>query len=356
MKKKVAVAMSGGVDSSLCAALLKQQGYDVLGITMRLSDDSREVYGVSRAAEDARRVADFLGIEHVIVDFRTLFSNRVVDYFLTEYLAARTPNPCVICNRFLKFGALFAFAKEKGADFLATGHYARVEKEENGEFSLRKGCDETKDQSYVLYRLPRENLPHILLPLGIYQKSETRTMARKLALPVADKAESQEICFVPNDDYKAYLSKHRTNGFSPGDIVDTGGMILGRHKGLPFYTVGQRKGLGIAAEHPLYVLALDAKNNRVIVGRNEEVYASSLFARDVNWLIGEPTQEISVCAKIRYGSREAKACVLPLAKGSVKVSFCEKQRAVTPGQSVVFYEGNRLLGGATIEAECRKHG
>ena len=349
MKKKVAVAMSGGVDSSLCAALLQEQGYEVLGITMRLSDDSREMNSVSSAATDARRVADFLGIEHVVADFRTLFSDKVVDYFLTEYLTARTPNPCVICNRFLKFGELFSFAREKGADFLATGHYVRVEKEEDGAFALKKGRDEKKDQSYVLYRLPREILSHILFPLGSYRKEETRALAQKLSLPVANKAESQEICFVPEDDYKAYLSQHRPHRFRAGDIVDMQGQILGQHRGLPFYTIGQRKGLGIAAAHPLYVIALDEANNRVIVGRNEELYASSLFASDVNWLMEEPTQEISVHAKIRYGSREVQANVLPLEDGAVKVSFLEPQRAVTPGQSVVFYSGERLVGGATIE-------
>ena len=350
MKKKVAVAMSGGVDSSLCAALLQEQGYEVLGITMRLSDDSREMNGVSSAATDARRVADFLGIEHVVADFRTLFSDKVVDYFLTEYLTARTPNPCVICNRFLKFGELLSFAREKGADFLATGHYVRVEKEEDGSFALKKGRDEKKDQSYVLYRLPREILSHILFPLGSYRKEETRALAQKLSLPVANKAESQEICFVPEDDYKAYLSQHRPNRFHTGDIVDMQGQILGQHRGLPFYTIGQRKGLGIAAAHPLYVIALDEANNRVIVGKNEELYASSLFASDVNWLMEEPTQEISVHAKIRYGSREVQANVLPLKDGAVKVSFLEPQRAVTPGQSVVFYSGERLVGGATIES------
>ena len=350
MKKKVAVAMSGGVDSSLCAALLQEQGYEVLGITMRLSDDSREMNGVSSAATDARRVADFLGIEHVVADFRTLFSDKVVDYFLTEYLTARTPNPCVICNRFLKFGELLSFAREKGADFLATGHYVRIEKEEDGSFALKKGRDEKKDQSYVLYRLPREILSHILFPLGSYRKEETRALARKLSLPVANKAESQEICFVPEDDYKAYLSQHRPNCFRAGDIVDMQGQILGQHRGLPFYTIGQRKGLGIAAVHPLYVIALDEANNRVIVGKNEELYASSLFASDVNWLMEEPTREISVHAKIRYGSREVQANVLPLKDRAVKVSFLEPQRAVTPGQSVVFYSGERLVGGATIES------
>lgn len=349
MKKKVAVAMSGGVDSSLCAAFLQEQGYDVFGITMQLSDDHRDLDGASSAVQDAKRVADFLGMEHVIADFRARFSEKVIDYFLSEYLTARTPNPCVICNCALKFGALFSFAREKGADFLATGHYARVEKEADGCFSLKKGCDLQKDQSYVLYRLPREILSHLLFPLGKYRKEEIRDIAQKIALPAANKPESQEICFVPKDDYKAYLAQHRPQMFCAGDIVDLQGNVLGQHRGLPFYTIGQRRGLGIAAAHPLYVIALDQKKNRVIVGKNKELYASSLLAKDVNWLVEEPISEISVWAKIRYGSREAEARVLPLSHGAVKVFFVEPQRAVTPGQSVVFYSGERLLGGATIE-------
>ena len=350
MKKKVAVAMSGGVDSSLCAALLKEQGYDVFGITMLLSDDSREENGISSAVTDAKHMADFLGIEHVTADFRPLFSEKVIDYFFAEYLAARTPNPCVVCNRFLKFGELLSFAQEKGADFLATGHYVRITKEADGSFALIKGRDDKKDQSYVLYRLPREILPHVLFPLGNYRKEETRTIAQKLALPVADKPESQEICFVPEDNYRAYLSQHRPHSFYAGDIVDEQGNVLGQHRGLPFYRIGQRKGLGIAAAHPLYVIALDKINNRVVVGKDEALYASSLIAQDVNWLMEKPIREISVRAKIRYGSREVQASVLPLPAETVKISFDEDQRAVTPGQSVVFYSGDRLLGGATIES------
>lgn len=346
--KKVAVAMSGGVDSSLCAALLKEEGYEVIGITMRLSNESRETDGPSTAVVDAKRVADFLGIEHETADFRELFGHRVVDYFLEEYLAGRTPNPCVTCNRFLKFGVLFSFARERGADFIATGHYARIGEEADGSFAIRKGCDAKKDQSYVLYRLPREVLPHVLFPLGGQSKHETRALAASLGLPVAHKTESQEICFVPEDDYKAYLMQHRPTCFSPGDIVDGEGNILGQHAGLPFYTIGQRRGLGIAAPHPLYVAALDKEKNRVVVGENAAVYSSALLAEEANWLIEAPAGALSVRAKIRYGSREAEAVATPREDGRVEVVFAEAQRAVTPGQSVVFYAGDRLLGGATI--------
>ncbi len=349
--KKVAVAMSGGVDSSLCAALLREQGYAVFGITMLLADDSRDVNGMSNEVKDARQMANFLGIEHIVIDFRTHFSKKVISYFLEEYLAARTPNPCVMCNRFLKFGILFSMIREMGADFLATGHYVRIEKQKDCSFALKKGRDKYKDQSYVLYRLPLEILPHILFPLGKYQKIETRALAQKFSLPIADKADSQEICFIPNDDYKDYLSKKRPQGFQAGDIVDECGKVLGQHRGLPFYTIGQRKGLGIAAAKPLYVTSLDKENNRVIVGWSEGVYASTLLAKDVHWLIAPPKEEIAVSAKIRYGSNESKARVVPLKQDVIKVFFSKPQRAITPGQSVVFYAGDRLLGGATIEAK-----
>ena len=338
-QERVLVAMSGGVDSSLTAALLAVQGYDVIGATMRLSEDSRESLSGENNGEtpssiaDAQRVADVLGIPHYVFDFTASFEQTVIGYFLDEYQCGRTPNPCIVCNRYIKFGALLRKGEELGAQYIATGHYARVDCGKDGVYRLRKGQDAEKDQSYVLYHLNQRTLAQVLLPLGSFSKSETRRMAEEYHLPVAHKAESQEICFVPEDDYKAYLSQHRPNCFHTGDIVDMQGQILGQHRGLPFYTIGQRKGLGIAAAHPLYVIALDEANNRVIVGKNEELYASSLFASDVNWLMEEPTQEISVHAKIRYGSREVQANVLPLKDRAVKVSFLEPQRAVTPGQS-----------------------
>ena len=355
MGEKVVVAMSGGVDSSLTAALLVEQGYEVIGLTMQLSEESRSAGGksgsseVSDAAGDARRVADALGIKHAVVDFRELFQRKVISYFLSEYANGKTPNPCIVCNRELKFGALWQKAQEMGAVRIATGHYARILRR-GDRFFLRKGADIGKDQSYVLYRVHRDMLPHILMPLGDYTKNEVREMAKRYALPVAHKPESQEICFIPEDDYGAYLKEKRPECLKEGDIVDAEGNVLGRHQGAPLYTIGQRRGLGIAAEHPLYVLKIDMVKNQVIVGRNEAVFAAGLVAADMNWLAPEePGEALCVMAKIRYGKREEEAVLHPLPEGKCRVDFIAPQRAVTPGQSVVFYEGDIVLGGGIIE-------
>ena len=351
--KRVLVAMSGGVDSSMVAALLLEQGYDVVGVTMRLSEESRENASDEKAAtssvDDARRVADMLGIVHYVVDFTAPFERTVIDYFLDEYQRGRTPNPCVVCNRHIKFGALLRQAEELGASYIATGHYARIERGADGVYRLRKAQNYAKDQSYVLYHLNQETLAHILLPLGRFSKDETRSMAEEYHLPVAHKAESQEICFVPHDDYKAYLRKRRPASVQRGEIVDQAGNVLGMHEGISFYTIGQRKGLGIAAPEPLYVIALDSAENRVIVGSSEAVYAQELIASDPRWTMWEELrEERTVQAKIRYGKREAAATVVP--EGVyVRVRFAEPQRAVTPGQSVVFYENDILLGGGIID-------
>lgn len=355
MKEKVVVAMSGGVDSSVAAALLRDGGYEVIGMTMALSreeDDAPDSPGCSwqtNPAEDARRVAKALGISHETVDFSVLFRDRVISDFLSEYAGGRTPNPCIVCNRELKFGALWQRAQEIGASHIATGHYVRVMREGNHAF-LRKGSDSEKDQSYMLYRVRKEVLPHILMPLGEYRKDDVRKMAEAYGLPVAHKPESQEICFVPKDDYRAYLREKRPECLKRGDIVDTSGHILGHHSGACLYTVGQRRGLGIAAAHPLYVLRIDAEKNRVIVGKSEEVYANGLTAFHMNWHIPEGTgMPERVMAKIRYGKREAEARIHPLPGGRYRVEFSSPQRAVAPGQSVVFYDGDILIGGGIIE-------
>ena len=351
--KRVLVAMSGGVDSSMVAALLLEQGYDVVGVTMRLSEESRENASDEKAAtssvDDARRVADMLGIPHYVVDFTAPFERTVIDYFLDEYQRGRTPNPCVVCNHYIKFGELLRKGEELNAQYIATGHYACVDHGADGIYRLRKGRDAAKDQSYVLYHLNQETLAHILLPLGRFSKDETRSMAEEYHLPVAHKAESQEICFVPHDDYKAYLRKRRPASVQRGEIVDQAGNVLGMHEGISFYTIGQRKGLGIAAPEPLYVIALDSAENRVIVGSSEAVYAQELIASDPRWTMWEELrEERTVQAKIRYGKREAAATVVP--EGVyVRVRFAEPQRAVTPGQSVVFYENDILLGGGIID-------
>ena len=355
-KKIAAVAMSGGVDSSLTAALLLEQGYDVIGITMLLSEEGRggalDLAGgeLPDSVIDASRVADKLGIKHYTVDFRKEFQENVIEYFLSEYAKGRTPNPCVMCNPSMKFGLLLDKALELGADYLATGHYAQVEQLENGRYVVKKGLDEHKDQSYALHRLPQKSLAHILLPLGGMTKEHVRELAEKNDLPVAHKAESQEICFVPHDDYKAFLRAHRPECLHKGNIVDGTGKVLGRHEGVPLYTIGQRKGLGIAAPEPLYVNRLDTESNEVVVGGNQAVFAKGLLASDANWIaIDDVTDGQVLWAKIRYGKREAKATLTKMPEGMLQVDFAEPQRAVTPGQFVVFYDGDVLVGGARIE-------
>ena len=351
MKKKVAVAMSGGVDSSLTAALLIEQGYDVIGVTMTLSDESREEGG-STAISDAKKVADALHIPHYVVNYHKKFKDDVIKYFISEYAKGRTSNPRVRCNNTVKFGSLLKDCLELGADCVATGHYARIEQDEKtGRYLLKKGLDVRKDQSYVLYTLTQDVLKHFMLPLGNYSKEKTRELAGKMNLPVANKPESQEICFIPNDDYKAYLEAKAPHILKPGDIVDVNGNKLGRHEGVPLYTVGQRKGLGIAAAHPLYVVGLDVKRNRVIVGENKDVFAKGLVAKDLNFITrSDFTEKFVITAKIRYGAKECECTVEPLDNGNLaKILFSEPQRAITPGQSVVFYEDEIVGGGGVIK-------
>lgn len=351
MAKKIAVAMSGGVDSSLTAMLLRDEGYEVHGLTMLLFNtyDAEGHIVDPQSVVDARRVAEQLGIPHRVVDFRERFQTRVIDYFLREYGVGRTPNPCVMCNRQVKFGGLFEAAAEDGIDLVATGHYARIVKLDNGRYAVRKGTDTKKDQSYALCRLTQELLSHFITPLGNLEKTETRALAKQYGLLVADKPESQEICFVPNDDYKAYLREHAPEVLKAGDIVNRAGEVLGTHPGVPLYTIGQRKGLGIAAEHPLYVIGLDAERSQVIAGANEELFAHGLIASGVNWQQGERREPFEASVKIRYGNRETKSTIEPMNGGRIRVSFEEPLRAVTPGQSVVMYDGDILLGGAFIE-------
>lgn len=353
-KKTVAVAMSGGVDSSTTAALLLEQGYNVFGVTMVLSDEGRGFSKTDRyedlsSVKDARAVCDVLHIKHYVLDLKDAFKKEVTDYFVSEYMQAHTPNPCVRCNRCIKFGRLLNECIRLGADFMATGHYVRIEKNAAGRYLIKRAADAHKDQSYVMYHLPQEVLRRIIFPLNGYTKPQTRELARKYNLPVADKKESQEICFIPNDDYKTYLEQHSDTVLKKGNIVDTKGHILGRHKGLAMYTIGQRKGLGIAAEEPLYVIKLDSERNELVVGSNEEVYTRQLLAKNIHWIPFDTLSEpLATTAQIRYSKNTAEVTVYPREDNTAKVVFKQPQRAVTPGQSVVFYDGDLLLGGGII--------
>jgi tRNA-specific 2-thiouridylase len=352
---KVVVAMSGGVDSSVAAALLKEQGYQAIGVTMQLwpsegstKDDER--FGGccgTHAIADAQRVAQALDIPHYVMNFREVFARKVIADFCQEYQRGRTPNPCIRCNHYVKFGALLERANELGADFLATGHYARIEKADE-RYVLKKGIDSAKDQSYVLYVMTQDQLKRTLMPLGNLTKKRVRQIAREFNLPVAEKRESQEICFIPDDDYPRFLASYVRA--EPGTIIDRKGNILGEHQGIIYYTVGQRRGLGISAGEPLYVLAIDPERNAVIVGQRDGAYGDELIAAEVNWILADaPTQPITVEAKIRYLHKEARATVTPLEDGKAHVRFAQPQMAITPGQAVVFYRGDAVVGGGTIE-------
>lgn len=346
--KKVLLGMSGGVDSSVAAALLKEKGYEVIGCTMKLWDFGKDNY---QPEEDAKKVCDKLGISHCVLDYQEEFRCRVIQNFIEEYQEARTPNPCIECNRYLKFGVLYEKAKELGCDYIATGHYAKIEySDEYQQMVLKKSEAEKKDQTYFLYRIPKEALEHIIFPLeGFQDKEEIREIAEKYNLVVAKKKDSQEICFIPDNDYKLFLEKNG-NKKKSGEIVLKSGEVLGIHDGLVNYTIGQRKGIGISYPKPLYVIGLNPMKNQVMVGEEKDLYEKELVASEVNWLVLNPNQEpLSCLAKIRYRAKEAKATVYPIEGGKVRVVFEEPQRAITKGQSVVFYDKNEIvLGGGKI--------
>ena len=382
--KKVLIGMSGGVDSSVSALLLQEQGYEVIGATMRLweeneQSDSREIIANSNsketiengenkqnnAVEDAKKVCEKLGIKHYVIDLREEFQRRVVDNFICTYLCAKTPNPCVECNKFLKFDAFYKVAQELGCEYIATGHYAKnFYSDEFNQYVLAKADAIEKDQSYFLYGINKDILPYIIFPLSEYtDKAEIRKIAEENGLEVAQKKDSQEICFIQNNDYISFLKKYNDNVNNEGNIVLSNGEILGKHTGLINYTVGQRKGLGVSYKEPLYVIKLDKAKNEVIVGTEKELYTDELMANELNFLVdisylrsktkiqnnlqNNEQREIEIEAKIRYRSKPAKA-TLKIEDNNAKVKFSEPQRAITPGQSVVFYLNNIVLGGGKI--------
>ena len=360
MTKRIAVAMSGGVDSSVTAALLKEQGYDVIGITLRLWEEDPSCPAVENvhsccslsAVDDAKAVASVIGIPHYTLDFRQPFRKDVIDYFVQSYTLGRTPNPCIACNKYIKFGLLWQQTQQFGADSLATGHYARIVfNEEKGLYELLRGTDRRKDQSYVLYELTQDLLPHIMLPMAALEKSETRELAKKFGLPVFNKPESQDICFIPDNDYKGFLKKRVPQTFKPGDFVDLQGHVVGRHEGIPCYTIGQRRGLHLGGPGgPYYVVALDVPHNRVIVGGEQDLFRTEVKADDVSWVEGAPQGPFEALGKIRYAAPEAPCTVYP-EKGGLRVEFAKPQRAVTAGQALVLYDretGERVLGGGVI--------
>jgi tRNA-specific 2-thiouridylase len=361
MKKRVLVAMSGGVDSSVAAALLKEQGYEVIGITMcfsaeggsasggNLADTKRKRPGCCnpQAIEDARRVAHQLDIRHYVVNMQKVLIEHVVKDFCQQYFLGRTPNPCVRCNQYIKFDCLLKNALALDAKFLATGHYARIIKSKAGS-QLKKARDLSKDQSYFLYRLNQKQLKHTLFPLGNYTKDRVRRIARKLKLPVANKLSSQEICFLPGNDYRKFLQLFGNKEIKPGLIVDTQGNVLGQHKGIPYYTIGQREGLGIAKGYPLYITKIDCKNNRITVGIKEEVYKSVFLIKEPHFILRHIKKEVAVRVRIRYNHKDALAAVMPF-RNKIKVKFLKPQFAITPGQSAVFYNKDNVLGGGIID-------
>lgn len=355
-KKKVVIGMSGGVDSSVAAYLLKEAGYDVIGVTMQIWQDEEEYMqeenggccGLS-AVDDARRVANKLEIPYYVMNFKDTFKKNVMDYFVSEYLKGRTPNPCIACNRYVKWEALLKRSLDIGADYIATGHYARVVKLENQRYALKKSATATKDQTYALYNLTQNQLQHTLMPVGEYTKDHIRKIAEEIDLQVANKPDSQEICFIPDNDYATFIETETKKTIRPGNVVDLEGNIVGRHKGITHYTVGQRKGLNLSFGKPIFVVEIRPETNEVVIGDNEDVFSKVLYANNLNFMAIENLEgDMEVNAKIRYSHAGAKATIRKVDDDIVECFFDSPQRAITPGQAVVFYDGEYVVGGGTI--------
>lgn len=359
--KKVVVGMSGGVDSSVAACLLQRAGYEVIGATMQIwqEEESASVEenggccGLD-AVEDARRVAQILKIPHYVMNFRREFKEWVIDYFTEEYRKGRTPNPCIACNRYVKWEALLKRSWELGADYIATGHYARIRHLKNGRYAIGLAAAEGKDQTYALYNLTQHQLAHTLMPLGDYDKEEIRRIALQAGLPIAHKPDSQEICFVPDGDYAGFIDRGLSEPVPPGDFVDMDGNVIGRHRGITHYTIGQRRGLGLAMGHPVFVAAIRPGSNQVVIGESGDIFSSELRCSHLTRMACEEFDEgMEVTAKIRYNHAGARCRIHRISENEAYCRFEEPQRAITPGQAVVFYRDGVVLGGGTIEEALR---